>query len=209
MPLHKIEWTDKQCGWAVWHLTEEETTLAGKAAPDACPADIISQLKRREWLAGRILIRKLVEEAGLTYHGLTKDDFGKPFLEGHAHHISLSHSHPYVAAQLDRTSAVGIDVEQPNEKLLRIGPRVFDPGEVKDAGQDIIKNCVYWCAKEALFKIYGQKGISFTRNLKVQPFILASHGELDGRIILPGYNQFVKLAYAIEPDIVMVHTKTG
>ena len=63
-------------------------------------------------------------------------EVAKPSLDQNSHHISLSHSYPYVAAQID-SHAVGIDVEQPKEKLLRIAHRVFNKAEVKDAGTDL------------------------------------------------------------------------
>ena len=207
MPLYKIEWTSNQCGWAIWHITESEVALAALAQPDVCPADIASPPKRLEWLGGRILLKMLVEKAGLYYRGLLKNEFGKPSLEQNSHHISLSHSYPYVAAQID-FEPVGIDVEQPKIKLLRIAHRVFTPLEEVDAGKDLTKNCIYWCAKEALYKLYGERGLSFSRNLSIEPFLLSRQGYLLGKISINGSNQLIKLGYSVEQDFVLVYTKT-
>ena len=208
MPLQKIQWTDHQCGWALWHITEPEEILTAMALPDVCPGNIVSLSKRLEWLGGRILLKMLVQKAGLPYLGLLKDEFGKPSLDQQIHHISLSHSFPFVAAQID-SQAVGIDVEQPKDKLLRIAHRVFNPAEEKDAGKDIIKNCVYWCAKEALYKIHGQGGISFSKNLKIEPFTLARQGDLQGKISLGGSDHLINLGYSAKEDLVIVYTKTS
>ncbi len=208
MPLHKIEWTGHQCGWAIWHITESVDALASLAQPEVYPEKIVSLSKRLEWLGGRILLKILVEQAGLSYQGLLKDEFGKPSLDQHLHHISLSHSYPYVAAQID-FQAVGIDVEQPKDKLLRIAHRVFNPSEETDAGKDITKNCVYWCAKEALYKIHGHGGISFSKNLKIEPFSLAQQGNLKGKISLNGSDCLINLGYSVEGDFVIVYTKTN
>jgi 4'-phosphopantetheinyl transferase len=164
-------------------------------------------LKRLEWMAGRILIRKLVEKAGLTYKGLYKDEFGKPFLTDYSHHISLSHSYPHVAAQIDRLQSVGIDVEQPKEKLLKIAHRVLSKPEEIDAGNDIHKNCVYWCAKEALYKIHGKRGLSFSEHLNVQPFVLKQKGNLIGKISAQNNEQLINLEYSVEDTFVVVYTK--
>ena len=207
MPLHRIEWTGKDCGWALWHITESEEALAELALPEICPR-IATPSKRMEWLGGRILLKMLAEKAGLSYQGLIKDEFGKPSLEQHDHHISLSHSFPYVAAQIDFL-AVGIDVEQPKPKLLRIAHRVFNPGEEADAGKDIIKNCIYWCAKEALYKIHGLGGISFARNLKIEAFTMECQGQLMGNIELDGNSRFIRLEYFVDKDFVVVYTKTS
>ena len=181
MPLVKMEKTAKQSGWAIWFITETKEEL-DSFSPEECPSEIISAQKKLEWLAGRMLIRTLVEHSGLDYHGLRKDEFGKPFLKEHTHHISLTHSFPYVAAQIDVGQSVGIDLEQPKEKLLRVAHRVMADYELIDAGQDILKHCVYWCAKEALYKVYGKRGLIFSNHLNIEPFTLQQAGDLKGRI---------------------------
>ena len=209
MPLSKIEWTASQCGWALWHIDEQEENLATMAKSEICPKDIISPLKRLEWLAGRILIMTLTEKAGLAYNGMFKDEYGKPYLNDHPHPISLSHSYPYVAAQLDRFQSVGIDVEQPKEKLLTIAHRVLNTVERKDAGSNIQKNCVYWCAKEALYKIYGKRGLSFAEHLHVQPFELQEKGIINGSFPSGDKEQMIILEYSLHKDFVLVLTKTN
>lgn len=208
MPLSKIVWTEKQSGWALWYINEDEKTLSQAALPDVCPEDIVSPFKRLEWLAGRLLIRTLVEKAGLIYKGLYKDKFGKPFLCEYDHSISLSHSYPYVAAQLDQFHPVGIDVEQPKEKLLKIAHRVLNEEEIKDAGTNIQKHCIYWCAKESLYKIYGKRGLAFSEHMSIQPFELGQNGDLKGSFSVDGVDQFVNLEYSLDKDFVLVYTKT-
>ena len=208
MPLHKIEWTRRQCGWAIWRITETEQELSKLASPETVPADIAAPLKRLEWLGGRLLLRQLVEQAGLSYQGLLKDEFGKPSLDRNAHHISLSHSFPYVAAQID-FDFVGIDLEQPKEKMIRIAHRVFNPEEERDAGKDLVKNCVYWCAKEALYKIHGSGGISFAKNLSIAPFTLAAGGIIKGKISIGSSVREFDLAYSKESDYILVRTVTA
>ncbi|HCR53330.1 MAG TPA: 4-phosphopantetheinyl transferase [Cytophagales bacterium] len=193
---------------ALWHIIEDEDTLSEMAHLDTCPTEIVSPQKRLEWLAGRLLIRNLVESAGLPYHGIQKDEFGKPFLKKHSHYISLSHSFPYVAAQIHPSASVGIDIEQPKEKLLRIAPRILEASELENAGDNIIKHCVYWCAKEALYKIYGRRGLLFTNHLRLQPFELKEKGNLQGWIDANGTRVFAELEYIVTKDYVLVHTKT-
>ena len=203
MPLRKIQWTRPQSAWALWHVTETESELAGN---DACPPDITNPTKRIEWQAGRAVLQHLAEEAGLTFSGIWKDDRGKPFLKNLPHHISLSHSFPYVAAQLSSVRTVGIDIEQPKEKLLKIAHRVFSPAEARDAGRDPVKNCIYWCAKEALYKIYGKRGMSFIENLRIHPFDLETKGTLTGEINMPDQQEKILLAYETGSDYALVNT---
>jgi 4'-phosphopantetheinyl transferase len=206
MPLMKLNKLGKQSAWALWFITENEQELSFHAM-ETCPEEIVSIPKRLEWLSGRALIKMLVEHCGLDYLGIRKDEFGKPFLKEYTHQISLSHSHPYVAAQIHPEVPVGIDLEQPKEKLLKIAPRVLSPAELSDAGDNVIKHCVYWCAKEALYKIYGKKGLHFENQLRLDPFHLQRYGDLKGIIHATDQHDSVLLGYTIQPGYVIVYTK--
>jgi hypothetical protein len=110
-----------------------------------------------------------------------------------------------VAAQIDHDQAVGIDLEQPRAKILKIAPRIFSPVELKDAGSDVIKNIVYWCAKETLYKIHGKGNVHFSNQLNIEPFLLQEEGILRG--VISSYKKVnVSLDYRIEPDYVLVRT---
>jgi 4'-phosphopantetheinyl transferase len=207
MPLLKIQKTDKQSGWALWFITEQESELT-EASGEQVDSSIVSYTKRLEWLAGRALLKSLVEQCGLEFYGITKDEFGKPFLKGYPHPISLSHSYPYVAAQIDIKVEVGIDLEQPKSKLLNIANRVLSATEFQDAGNNVVKHCIYWCAKEAMYKSYGKRGLHFADHLLITPFELKRSGDLAGRIIANGTQRELELAYSVQPDYVLVHTKT-
>ncbi len=207
MPLIKIQNTGNQSAWALWFISEDEQEFASlmEEQPDAT---IINPIKRLEWLAGRVLLRQLTEQVGLTYQGTFKDEYGKPFLKNLPHHISLSHSFPYVAAQIDLQEDIGIDLEQPKSKLLTIAHRILSPTELIDAGQDVVKHCVYWCAKETMYKAYGKKGLHFSDQLHIKPFVLLNGGDLYGRINAKGRSRDLTMSYIIQPDYVLVHTKT-
>jgi len=207
MPLTKIEPIGEGKAWGLWFITESEPDLSFLSF-ESCPDEVIHPQKRLEWLAGRALVKTLVEMVGLEYEGIRKDEFGKPFLKKHAHSISLSHSFPFVAAQIDVEQSVGIDVEQVKEKLKQVGPRVLGPEEVADAGNDLVKLCIYWCAKEALYKIHGRRNLLFSDHLRIKPFTLATAGALSGIIDLPESKVNVRLGYCVTPEYVLVYTDT-
>lgn len=204
MPLENLH-SGENTAWALWKIEEEEFSLAKNLQPyETIPDSITHPAKRLEFLAGRCLLKALLENWSLMYHGLTKDPYGKPFLSNHPFHISLSHSYPYVAAIINRTQTAGIDLEQPKEKLLRIAPRVLDKTELEDAGKDIIKHCIYWCAKESLVKIHGKKDLVFAENLKISPFSLANEGQIVGRIIVDHTETSIPLQYQVHRNFVLV-----
>ncbi len=205
MPLLEIHSLGENQAWALWHIRETEEELSALAG-EICPSEIVNGYKRLEWLTGRLSIKSLLENLGLQYHGIRKDEYGKPFLHLLPHQISLSHSYPYVAAQIDRINPIGIDLEQPKEKLKKIATRVFSKNEVFDAGDNIVKLCIYWCAKESLYKIYGKRNLLFTEHLLVEPFSLSHFGSLTGKIQLPENEIIVPLQYLVMKDFVVVYT---
>ncbi len=205
MPIKEIHQTGPQSGWAIWHIEETGEQLANNII-GVPSVEITHENKKLEWLAARHLVLSLSNHLGLRYFGIRKDAFGKPFLEKYPHHLSLSHSFPYVAVQIDHDQPVGIDLEQSKEKILKIGPRIFSPAELADAGKDIIKYTVYWCAKETLYKIHGKGNIHFSNQLNIEPFPLQEEGSLKGTIS-SDKRMNVNLDYRIEPDYVLVKTK--
>lgn len=189
--------------WGFWKITEDESSLTADVPVESVSVDIVNPRKRLEFLAGRALIKALLHHWNIPYQGLTKDTYGKPFLVGSTMHISLSHSYPYVAAILHRHKNVGIDLEQPKEKLLKIAPRILREDELQNAGSNIVKHCIYWCAKETLIKIHGKKDLVFSKNLLVTPFDLHKTGLLVGRIVAGNSETTIPLEYRVYTNFVV------
>lgn len=207
MPLEVFE-TGVKRAWALWRISETEEDLSGLLNHrEEVPSNISNPHKRLEWIAGRLLTQTLLENFDLDYHGIVKDEFGKPYAQDHDIHLSLSHSYPFVGVVVDRKNLVGIDLEQPKEKLLRIAPRVLSQGELEDAGEDILKHCIYWCAKEALIKIYGKKDLTLQKNLLIDPFSRELEGNIIGRIIVNEEERMIPLYYRIFRHFVVVFNR--
>jgi phosphopantetheinyl transferase len=200
--------TSKDRAWALWKIDEDEMHLSMmEPLAEQVPETITHPNKRSEWIVARLLTAKLLKSLGCDYYGIEKDVFGKPFPRRYPFHLSLSHSYPYVAAVLDQREPVGIDLEQPKQKLLRVAPRVLHPFELTDAGQDVVKHCVYWCAKEAMVKIYGKKDLVFAENLQVDSFELHNEGDIVGKIIVGDNERLIPLYYRVYPNFVVVLNK--
>jgi 4'-phosphopantetheinyl transferase len=112
------------------------------------------------------------------------DSHGKPYLVNLPYHISLSHSYDYAAVMISKSRPVGIDIEQIKQKVERIAPKFLRPQELNaiDARHKIEQLYVCWCAKEAVYKCYGQKEVSFLDNIALQPFDYAAEGSLSARL---------------------------
>lgn len=209
MPLEKIV-KEENWAWGLWKITETEIELKAMIRQDEpVPGAISNGQKRLESIAGRVLTRRLLDEFGQKYEGLVKNEHGKPYLRNSRYQISLSHSFPYVAVILHLEKPVGIDLEQPKEKLLRVAPRVLSATERADAGDIIVKHCIYWCAKETLIKIYGKKDLVLAENLQIKPFPLASEGHILGKIIVSDIERLIPLYYQVFPGFVLVFNRNS
>lgn len=198
---------NKVSAWAIWKISESEDELQKLIQPaDHIPIEIANAQKRLEYASARALLKYLLAQWNLEYNGLFKDEFGKPFFISHNIALSLTHSFPYVAAIIHKTRSVGIDLEQPKEKLLRIAKRILHPSELTDAGSDLVKHCVYWCAKETLVKVHGKKDVTFSQNLLIEPFQLLKSGNMIGRIVAKGMDETVPLHSRVYDNFVLVVT---
>ena len=90
---------------------------------------------------------------------------------------------------------------------MRIASRIHHVDELNDAGTDIIKHCIYWCAKETLIKIYGKKDLVFSENMKILPFDRHSEGDIIGKIVVKDTERVIPLYYIVNPEFVLVFNK--
>lgn len=192
--------------WGLWKIEEPEDLLRQWVSENT-PQEITHAEKRLEYLAVRTLIKKLLLEWRVNFEGLIKNEHGKPFLKNLNYHVSLSHSFPYVTAILDKEKVVGIDLEHSKAKLLKIASRMLHQREYEDAGKDVAKLCIYWCAKEAMLKMYGKKDLIFAENLLVEPFILEKTGNFVGRIIVDNLEKTIPLYYRMFKGFAIVYNQ--
>ena len=197
MPIVKTAKINEKSIYAIWKITEnveELRKLAQNTANVQLPdKNISNETKKMEWIAGRLLLASLVNEVGRNYAGIYKDEYGKPYLKGLNYQISLTHSFPLVAAIIHEGKAVGIDVEQPKEKLLNIAHKFLSEEEQEICGNDIELLCTFWCAKESIYKLYGKKRLIFKENLRVNYRVNGEEKCLSGKVILNDTTEEYKL----------------
>jgi 4'-phosphopantetheinyl transferase len=174
MPIIKQYQVLDNCEITVWKITE--TALFFQDKVTATPNEwadfeaISHPQKRLEWLASRYTLQYVLEQKNLIYNGLQKDNAGKPYLIGHEAHISVTHTKEYVGVVFNETKAVGIDMELMSEKMQRIEQKFMSDQESVAARGSLPQLCVYWCAKEALYKMYGKRSLSFKAQIRVKKF---------------------------------------
>ena len=159
---------------AVWKIEEShevlQALLPSEILTDAELAGISHAQKQIEFFCSRLVIKYLADKLGIQYLGIKKDEFGKPYLVGSDWQFSLTHTADYVAVVMHKCQPLGIDMEKPSEKLLKIAHKFLSETERTDAASDLDKLCIYWSAKEALYKLYGKRKVIFIDNLLITPF---------------------------------------
>ena len=210
MPLESIHLINEESSWATWKISEEIGHFflnLNLQDEEMHSLDLISNhYKKLEWLATRITTKSLIEHLGIDYAGMTKDEHGKPHLNNDTGYISVTHSFPYVAAQLHLDKPVGVDLEKFSDKILKIEHKYLNEQEIFDSNHELIKLMVYWSAKEALYKIHGRRKISFKEQLEINPFELQHSGILEGKIINDRTIEIIELFFKVADDYVMVYT---
>ncbi|MEM1407978.1 MAG: 4'-phosphopantetheinyl transferase superfamily protein [Bacteroidota bacterium] len=209
MPILEIRKLSSSRSIALWKIAEDIDALFMQCMPNTEDLHILksykSKIKQKEWLAGRLTIQTLLESLNQNYQGIRKNRDGKPVLALRNGEISITHSYPYVAVMYDRHEDVGIDLERPTSKLKLIAKKFLSDSELEFAENDLIRLCICWCAKEALYKIYSKKGLIFRENLIINEFEPKTEGVISGSIIANNTEKKYNLQYNVEQDYVLVY----
>ncbi|WP_047247154.1 4'-phosphopantetheinyl transferase family protein [Maribacter thermophilus] len=187
MPVYKTITVNKDTSIAIWKVEETEEFLSkGIRLCKKCQIrydGMKSEMHRRAFLS----IRHLLALYGYVDHDLFYDEVGKPHLRD-GNFISITHSHNFTAIIISKREEVGIDIEMQREKILRIAHK-FTPFEeyksLANVEAVIRKLTIVWGAKESLYKIYGQQGISFLHHIIVADFSFAD-GKTTAEILYKG-----------------------
>ncbi|MDJ1479800.1 4'-phosphopantetheinyl transferase superfamily protein [Cytophagaceae bacterium YF14B1] len=213
MPLSKNECINDSCIWGIWEINETLEELYHLWHPNehdtAYLLSISHEGRRKQTLASRILVQYLLHHWGKPYQGILKNWQGRPLLVEHEYYVSVSHTEKYAAAILHKSSPVGIDIEPVKEKMRRIIPRVLSLQEYEHAQDNIEKYCVYWCAKEALYKLYSQRQLSFRDQIYVENFDIYENGTLFGTVKADTHNTSYTIFYQKITSFIVAYTFKG
>ena len=174
MPLYKKIQFNSATAIYIWKITESYEQLFAEVSLNPKCQSRITAMKSQLHQRGFLSVRKLLNEAGYTDFDLHYDEFGKPYLQD-GKHISITHSHHFSSIIIS-SETVGIDIELQREKIIRIADKFCDAEfqylDREKTAQYIKKLTIIWGAKEAIFKIRNEKGISFKDHITVNEFNL-------------------------------------
>lgn len=182
----------------VWKISESEAELRAMASIPSDELEEISYIKneslRKQKLAVRALLDAMFDEkVYLSHH-----DNGKPYIENNAINISITHTENYVAVMLNDEDEVGIDCESLDRDFSAVEKKALSEDEL-DNLDDEQKNeqlAIYWCAKEAIYKLTSQHGVNFAEQIELDDFRFKDEGELSATFTdNDGYEQELELYY--------------
>lgn len=166
-----------------------------------------SEYRRKEFLAIRYALKQCFdgEEKEINY---ATD--GKPSLKSSNEKISFSHCRDWVAVITHPSSEVGIDVEIPSGRLKKVHRRFLHTQELEfyNTTHSLEYLRIIWSAKEALYKIIGEKAYNFSEQLLIEPFDIKDKGQINAKHVLTDrnyqihyrLNRFFTLAFSIENE---------
>lgn len=178
MPLYKTINVSSTTQILIWKVTESFGELHSQVTLKPKTQNRLNGMKSEIHQRAFLSVRMLIQELGINDFDLHYDEFGKPYLSDHRY-ISITHSHNF-AAIIVSEETVGIDMELQREKIIRIADKFVNEKELKrlqsfDTLDYIKKLTVKWGAKEAIFKIRNEKGISFKDHIQVASFSLTEN----------------------------------
>ena len=185
MGLYLKKKLENEATIGVWQITETEEELRALSATPTDEMEEISFIKseslRKQRLAVRALLNTLFEEKiYLSHH-----DNGKPYLENNPTNISITHTEKYVAVILHEEEDCGIDIESLDRDFSAVEKKALSEDEIEDL-EDEKRNeqlAIYWCAKEAIFKLLSVYNLDFAEQIEVERFRPRGEGELEATFI--------------------------
>jgi phosphopantetheinyl transferase len=180
---------------AIWKIEEPESFF--KDVP--LSREITHPHKRLQHLAGRYLLHYLFPD--FPSDEILIASTRKPYLPDEQYHFSVSHCGDYAAAIVSSHQRLGIDIEIPAMKVLKIVHKFLHPEELEIfnipvpsfsrlttqtslfPAHDYRLPTLLWSAKEAMFKWWGRGDVDFSEVLRIHYFDLKEEGNMPASFI--------------------------
>ena len=167
MPVIEDFYVSNKTRYVLWEITENYETLLSGIELDTNSKQLLSQKKSEVHKNQFLTVRYLLKYLSIDLHNLHYDSLGKPYFENNSK-ISISHSGVYVAVIVSDT-AVGIDIETINDKILKIKSKYLETELNYPLELNAETSLVYWNIKESVFKAVEKPGVDFKKNILVPP----------------------------------------
>ena len=151
----------------VWEINESINDLESRLVLSEDSLKLLNQKQSEIHKVQFLAVRHLIKYLSINPQNLKYDSLGKPFFENNFK-ISISHSGVYAAVIVSDT-AVGIDIEGINDRILKIKSKYLETELNYPLELNTETSLVYWNIKESVFKAVDKTGIDFKENILVPP----------------------------------------
>ena len=175
MPLvRSIENADLSLG--LWEITEDSSFFELAIPYRAVASNSGQQLQQ---LASRMVLNAL--RPLFPFDQIQLNPAGKPFLPESMSQFSISHTKGFAAGIISAETPVGIDIEFISPRVLKIEKKFLNPFEyallAPLSEQDrIVFSSLFWSIKETVYKCWGNGGVDFAEQIRIQSFALQDNG---------------------------------
>ena len=185
MGLYLKKKLDNEAEIGVWQVTETEEELKELSSTPSDEMEEISFIRSESLRKQRLAVRALLNTMFDDKVYLSHHDNGKPYLENNPINISITHTEKYVAVILHEEENVGIDIESLDRDFSAVEKKALSEDEIEDL-EDEKRNeqlAIYWCAKEAIFKLLSRYNVDFAEQIEIERFRPRGEGELEATFI--------------------------
>ncbi|NEM98008.1 4'-phosphopantetheinyl transferase family protein [Pontibacter burrus] len=207
MPLLFTRQLNEHTILGTWSITERADELLLALPAGISPELMLEQAHPRrqiEWLASRVLTYSLLQQFTSETPVLQRNEHGRPVFEQAPFHVSISHSPGLAAVILSDKYEVGIDVELLSPKALRVANKFLSEDEKNYTCGEEAKTCLYWSAKETLYKMYSKRKLIFKDNLLLQPHP-ESENLLLGRVETDNFSKLYQIQHELIQDHILTY----
>jgi putative glycerol-1-phosphate prenyltransferase len=190
--------------WQITETVEELLHLLENCDIDNEAYDKIkNENRRKQWLAARCLVKTLTQNN----HKILYTDCGKPFVET-IFDISITHTQDIVCVILSNSQKVGIDIEYISSRIEKIAHKFLNETERNFIDKNNYHKHLFacWGAKEALYKLYGERNLIFDRDMIIAPFEISDEGTFSAQLITNDLNKEFYFKYFTFDNYMLVWT---
>ena len=193
----------------LWEITESTERLLALLKPEPEEVEQFlkfhNELRRKEWLATRLLIRQMRGQASR----INYDPSGKPILVNSPGFLSITHAAGFVAIYYHPDSHPGIDIELITRNVERVAQRFLSAREREDCTfENILSNkdlMLRWCAKEAVFKMVPFSDIDFASQIACHAMPLYNNeGRMNAIFTSANSSIQIPLQFRLIDDLLLV-----
>lgn len=186
MPLHSDKLLGSDARLLIWRIEESPEWFLSRLHLEEDELEKYNGFrvdKRRvHWLAYRYMLKKIVGKGKNIRVKYDKHD--KPFIDLSDDHISVSHAGIYACVIISNKYRVGVDVEEVHPRLHKVSEKFLSREETgEELAEMTTENlCMHWCAKEALYKLHGERKLDFRENIRIRQAPQGNEGSFNGMI---------------------------